>query len=138
MTMVDTHILLYVTVVLLILITLRSVFLKRNALQSNSVLAKTLQQLEVARAEIDKLKETEKKFHDFTTDLQQAEIATKMQQSRKMYHQPADELHPPEKYQYVHSLAQKGINASDIATILTISPHEADQLVNLANLSRNT
>ena len=137
MNITEPHILLFVTLILLITVTLRSCFLRRNMLRSNARINEIQQQLVDASEKIEKLEEIEKRFHDFNSDLQQAEIATRVQRSRHTFHQPAEEAEPPEKYRYIQSLARKGIGAADIATILTISTHEADQLVKLANLSRS-
>ena len=41
----------------------------------------------------------------------------------------------PERYRYVHRLAESGMAAEEIAEVLSISGHEARQLVNLARLA---
>jgi len=42
----------------------------------------------------------------------------------------------PERYSYIHSLAEKGLSVEEIASILTISTHEASQLVTLAKIAQ--
>ncbi len=134
---IDTEILLTITFFLCVLITIRSMYLRRLLIRDRTKLGEALIALECAAAELEKLRQMQKRFQNFKANLSQAELATKIQQPRLELSRKNGELRTPERYQYIHSLAEKGINASDIASILTISNQEADQLVALANLSRN-
>lgn len=42
----------------------------------------------------------------------------------------------PEKYQYATALAERGLEAEEIATILHLPKHEAEQVVGLARLAK--
>lgn len=137
MYIIDPNILLGITLLMLILVTFRSFFLRRAVQQASVKIASTVKKLQYTQKELDTLKEKEKSFNDFNNDLQQAEIATRIQRSRCASLKPAETPQPPERYRYIHSLTSKGIGATDIAEILAISSHEADQLVQLANLSRS-
>jgi len=137
MTHIDAEILLTITLSLCVLVTIRSMYLRKLLIRERTKLVETFTALDCAAAELEKLRQTQQRFQNFKTNLNQAELATKIQQPRLELSRKNGELRTPERYQYIHSLAEKGINASDIASILTISNQEADQLVALANLSRN-
>jgi hypothetical protein len=42
----------------------------------------------------------------------------------------------PERYRYIQSMTEKGLNAQDIAAMISISLHEATQLVTLTRMAR--
>jgi hypothetical protein len=136
MTTTYFEILIAISVLLSILVTLRSIYFRRRLVHYREKLGATLLSLEKANEEIARLHLIEQKFSTFKADLSQAELATKMQHSRMECNRQNNALRPPERYNYIHSMAQKGMTAADIATVLTISNHEADQLLALASLSQ--
>jgi DNA-binding NarL/FixJ family response regulator len=73
-------------------------------------------------------------FHQNLTD---AKITTRMQTPRLSLQTRADAPTAPERYRYVHRLAGNGMAAEEIASVLSISSHEARQLVNLARLAQS-
>lgn len=71
----------------------------------------------------------------FQKKLDEAEITTRLQQPRLSAQHNKERIKPPERYQFVRSMANNGLDAEEIATILSISTHEAEQLVNLSKLA---
>ncbi|BDD87352.1 hypothetical protein [Desulfofustis limnaeus] len=69
----------------------------------------------------------------FAADLSRAELATRFQHPR-LQQQDGGEAAVPERYRYVQRLSDSGMSAEQVAELLAISPHEAQQLVRLARL----
>lgn len=132
---INPEILLSITIVLLIGVTFRGIYLRKKVSYQTVLLADVHNQLNDAAITIENLQQIEKKYNTFSNDLKQAEIASKVQNKPRVLNQSSSDIRPPERYKYVHSMARQGITAGEIASILAISPHEADQLVALANLS---
>lgn len=131
------QLLLYLTLLLCITVTIRSFVLRRKVTRQNALLQTANARIEALDGEVAQLKVVEKRFHDFSKDLNQAELSTRIQRSRSAGAAWRSTGTPPERYQYIHSLNRKGIPSAEIASILAISPQEADQLVKLANLSQH-
>ena len=101
--------------------------------------AKLLQEADTALAQYEKkicdLQERSNQFREFQESLQQAEITTRLQKPRLSSQQVNSNTNPPERYRYVRSLAASGMSSHEIASVLSISIHEADQLVALAKIA---
>ena len=136
MALTYTEMLLSLTLVILIIATVRSIYLTRTIFNLEQKLSASQECSQNLSFENEKLRQVEKRFQSFKADLSQAELTTKMQHPRIGVGRSTQTIRPPERYQYVHSLAGKGIDSLEIASILAISPQEADQLVALAQLSR--
>ncbi len=130
-----TDMLFYITFSLLVIVSIRSVYLRMNILKLRKLHDEVYAQLDIATLKIEKLEHIEKKYNTFSSDLEQASMVSKTQHTPRVLNQTSREPQPPERYKYIHSLTQQGIAAAEIATILTISSQEADQLVALANIS---
>lgn len=135
MNFIATDLLLYLTLSILVIVSMRAIYLRKIISQQRSLQNATNAKLETALVKIEELKQIEKKYNTFSTDLEQAAISSKVQQTPRVLNSLNGNLRPPERYKYIHSLTQQGISSSEIATILAISSQEADQLVNLANIS---
>jgi cysteinyl-tRNA synthetase len=133
---INIEILVVTSLLLCVFVTVRSIYFRRLSQQHQEKLTATQQALQTADEELAELRLVARTFATFKADLAQAELSTKMQQSRLQFNRQYDNLRTPERYHYIHSMAQKGMTADDIAAILTISNQEADQLVALANLSQ--
>lgn len=137
MTLTYTETLLALTLVLLMAATLRAIYLAGTVSSLEQKLSSSQEYFETISAENEKLRQVEKRFQSFQADLNQAELTTRMQHSRMDAGRSTQTTRTPERYRYVHSLASRGIGSADIASILAISPREADQLVALAQLSNH-
>jgi len=135
MSVQELQIILACSILLSILVTIRGVYFRKKASKSASNLNDVLQALESANQKLLKLEEVEQRFNTFRKDLSSAELTTNMQVSRLKTAQNTEHLKIPERYTFIHPLSEKGVSSQDIASILTISTHEADQLVSLANLA---
>lgn len=75
----------------------------------------------------------------FSESLKQAEVTTTLQTPRTQRHSFSQ---PPEnkkqKYQHLQSLSASGMAASEIAAILSISNHEAEQMLSLAKIANKS
>ena len=71
----------------------------------------------------------------FSADLDQAALTTRLQYPRLRDYGSIAERTAPERYRYAHRLSRNGMEAEQIASLLTISEQEAQQLVHLSRLS---
>lgn len=72
----------------------------------------------------------------FSKNLREADkTTTRMQMSTSSYHARAATVTIPERYQYIRSLIHKGTKAAEIATLFSISRHEAEQLITLSQIN---
>jgi hypothetical protein len=118
------------TVALLKIFALR----KENRLLAEQ-LTETSVTLERTRNNLANILKQQEKTEDFENRLGEAELTTKLQHPRlRGHYSPERQRSSPEKYSYIPSLAKRGMSAEEIASILTISTHEARQLVTLAGI----
>jgi len=117
------------------LVTWRAIFFRRKADHQEKRLRKAEGTLADFEQKIHNLEERGHAYNAFQESLNLAEITTKLQKSRLSAQEYNHNMSPPERYRYVHSLAAGGMSSQEIASILSISIHEADQLVNLARLA---
>lgn len=105
----------------------------------NSLLAGRLSEvtgsLEDIRTSYGDLQERYRSSLEFQQNLSEAAITTRLQAPRLAARSRPDAMAAPERYRYVHRLAEGGMAAEEIAGVLSISDHEARQLVNLARLA---
>ena len=138
MSAINTHVLLILLALLLCSVaTWRSIIFKKKADQQAKLLAETNETLTEVRQKLTRLQEKDQKSNDFNKTLNQAEITTRLQKSRLSAQDYNRSMSPPERYRYVHSLAANGMSSHEIASVLSISIHEADQLVNLSRLAHS-
>ena len=100
-------------------------------------LTETTMSLERSRHNLTKLQEKHKKIFEFRSDLGKAELTHRAPKPQATDIQ-ALETHrnSPERYNYVQSLAEKGLSVDEIASILTISIHEARQVLALSKIAQ--
>jgi hypothetical protein len=136
MSTINTHVLLILLALLLCSVaTWRSIVFKKKADRQSKLLAEASETLEEVRKKLIILQGKDQKSNDFDKSLNQAEITTRLQKSRLSSQNYNRSLSSPERYRYVHSLAANGMSSNEIASILSISIHEADQLLNLSRLA---
>ena len=105
----------------------------RKAAKLSTKLSGALEKLANAHNEMQQLEQRYQETLLFQKNLNEAELTTRLQQPR-LSAQHGRHSSAPERYLYVRSLAQSGMEAEEIATILSISTQEAEQLVNLSRL----
>ena len=76
--------------------------------------------------------EAEDRGGDFAREYREAEIRASLQTAG------ATRTSPTEKYKYVACMADKGLDADDLAHSFGISSYEAEQLVNLSRLANGS
>ncbi|WP_163339264.1 hypothetical protein [Desulfopila sp. IMCC35008] len=101
--------------------------LSAKLLSTETNLLNTQQELLELRQKLDSTLEFQKSLHE-------AEITTRLQQPRLEVQHANSSVKAPERYHYIKSLSEKGMGAEEIANILSISAHEASQLVTLSRL----
>jgi len=110
--------------------------------KENKLLARQLTEttvtLELTKRQIGELQEKYAKINEFQNSLQVAELTTKFQKPRLNARNFAADNSPVGKYSSVQSLAQQGLSIEEIASILAVSTHEAQQLVNLSKLAQGS
>lgn len=123
---------------LLITATLLKVFAlkKENALLAEQ-LTETSVSLEKTRHSLEKLQQRQEERIAFRNDLDEAEESSRQhQQKTKEFQAVERKWAAPERYGFIHTLAAKGMSVEEIAAILTVSPHEARQVLNLAKIGQ--
>ncbi len=105
-------------------------------------LTETCQSLTMVRKRLESLREEEVENRRFQEEMAEAKLTTRLQQPRLVstLHgaagTPPAKGGAPERYRFVHSLAARGMSAADIASLLAISSHEAEQLLTLCRIAR--
>lgn len=115
-----------------------AIYYRRNASKKAKELSIMLEKLAIAHAEMQALQQRYQDSLEFQKSLNEAEITTRLQQPRLSAQQGYSRSGPPERYLYVRSLAQNGMSAEEISSILSISTQEAEQLVNLSKLANSS
>ena len=111
---------------------------KENKLLSHQLTETTIN-LELNLKKLRDLENRHNEIKEFQKSIEHAELTTKLQAPRlhaahgESTVNPAS--HAPEKYSYVRSLTEKGMSPEEIGTVLSISQHEARQLVALTMLT---
>lgn len=87
----------------------------------------------------EKLQKRHSDIAGFQKSLADAEITTTLQQPRihteNLSGSTALNNTAPEKYNFVHTLSEKGMDATEISSILSISQYEVQQIVNLRKIA---
>lgn len=109
-------------------------FYKKNSLLSSRLQA-TAKSLAIAEDELQTLKERLDQTRRFQANLSDAGLTTRLQQPRSVVRHEEGSARSPERYNYVRTLAQRGIKPEEIAAMLAISPQEASQLVSLSKIA---
>jgi hypothetical protein len=123
----------------LVLIFLLVLGRKKNQFLSQQLTETTIA-LEASRKKFDVLYEKHEMIKEFQNSLNVAELTTKLQkprleaQNKELDHSKSTSS----KYSNVQSLAKDGMSADQIASVLAISTHEAQQLVNLSKLAQGS
>jgi DNA-binding NarL/FixJ family response regulator len=98
-------------------------------------LTQTSNSYERIKKELEKVREQHDRITRFQNSLSEAELTTKLQQPRLASQISPTNGSTPERYRFVHSLLGQGMSTEEIAGILSVSNHEAQQLVTLAKLA---
>ncbi|BHH83390.1 hypothetical protein [Desulforhopalus sp. 52FAK] len=111
---------------------------KENILLSEQLTQATIS-LESNRKKLSDLQRRHEEITAFQKSIREAELTTSLQKPR-LYaahdeSRYSNNKNVPEKYSYIRSLTEKGMSVKEIATVLSISPHEANQLVTLTMIS---
>lgn len=81
------------------------------------------------------LKDSIKQNQTFSEKLKEISPHTsKLQMSRSSYQSQAASSSIPERYGWVAALAEKGAEAQEVAQSISVSRHEAEQLIKLSRL----
>lgn len=108
-------------------------------IKENRLLADQLTETTVSLAELkntmSQLQGRHERLHDFQNNLLTAEITTRLQKPRLENNNRSSVSTIPEKYSFIHTLIEKNMPAPDIASVLSISVTEAEQLVALSKLA---
>ncbi|MGB3212401.1 MAG: hypothetical protein WBB19_16990 [Desulforhopalus sp.] len=114
------------------------VMVKRENRLLSEQLTETTVSLELTRKKLNELQEKQENIVEFQNSLQVAELTTKLQKPRLNNQSFDSGTTTPEKYRFFQSLAQKGMSAEEIASILSISTHEAHQLLSLSKIAQGS
>lgn len=85
----------------------------------------------VSRKVTDNASEEKTERPDFNSNLALAELKARINKARP-------EVAAPDKYRYIISLVNQGLNHQQIAQVLQMGQGEAEQLVSLAHLRRRS
>lgn len=123
------------------LLCMGAVFKMVSIKNKNSVLVNKLSDasiiLERKDGELAALKKRYSTVLKFQNSLQVAELSTQLQAPRTSAQTTPKKSFAPEKYKYAQSLAEKGMSAEEIGSILTMSSHETNQLISLSRIAQS-
>ncbi len=105
----------------------RSFFLKKSTKLQSTAIENLQQKLAAVQAK-------EQEEMEFQKSLRHAELRTELMKTRSVYLEKKEHLEAPERYTYVNSMFQAGMEKKKIATALGISTHEINQLAKLVAL----
>ncbi|MGW8195625.1 MAG: hypothetical protein ACWGOX_15310, partial [Desulforhopalus sp.] len=114
----------------------KTLLLARNRSVLTRQLGDTTRRLEELETDFTALKTEHNRLRGFQHDLDKAELTVPRRQPEIRARERHGAGHPPEKYCYIRSLSEKGMDAREIASILAISRQEAEQLVTLTKIAR--
>ncbi len=126
---------LFISCVVCAVSTILAILLKKENSLLSRQLTETTVSLELTRRQMEDLQEKNAKIIEFQDSLHLAELTTQLQRPRlnaQNIDAPTESLG---KYSNIQSLTKKGMSAEQIASVLTISTHEAHQLINLSKLA---
>lgn len=133
--MIDNNlILISSTLALCILIFIRSIVLRKRAVDQSQLLTVQSQDLEELREKLNQQETIKNREESFLTNLKQAEVTTELQKPRSSFTHDRHNQRPPERYRYAQSMFQSGIQNEEIASALSMSGTEISQLLKLAKI----
>ena len=115
---------------------IKAISLKRQKEFFLFKLTETTDHLAELKKELKDVRKKHSKAEQFKESLTVAELTTQLQKPRLSAHASSATSSFPERYSFVHSLIQKKMSSDEIASILSISCHEAEQLVALSKLGK--
>lgn len=116
-------------IILLFLLKKKNTFLSKQLVQMTTMLQTTQKRL-------TRLQEAHDRIIEFQNSLNTAELTTMLQKPRLNGRSTASGHALAGKYSNILSLTQKGMSVDEIASVLAVSTHEAQQLINLSNLAQ--
>jgi len=125
-----------ITIILLVVVLGKAIILKKANTLLSQQLTETSNSLEITKKNLATLREKQQQLNEFHNNLSDAELSTRIHKSRTIGADTGRARTIPERYGYIHSLASKGLSSDEIASVLTISTHEARQLVALARIAQ--
>lgn len=122
------------TLLLCILIFIRSIVLRKQAVDQSVLLTLQTNDLEEMRKKLCEQEEIHIREESFHSNLKQAEVTTELQKPRTSLSHNRHSQRTPERYRYAHSMFQSGIQTEEIASALQMSGNEISQLLKLADI----
>jgi len=122
-----------------IFLILWTLLLKKKNKQLAEQLIETTITLQVTQKLLGELQDKQTQNNAFQESLSVAELTTKLQKPRldaQNYETTDSGSSAPGKYSNIQALAKQGMTVEEIASVLAISTHEAQQLVNLSKLAQ--
>jgi hypothetical protein len=119
--------------------TVLAIMLKRSNNNQGKLLAEMRATLEARQDNAenqDEQRESCRAGNIFDDNLRTAELTTRLQHPRLSMQQCGSSPATPERYRYIQSMVEKGMNAEEIAAMLSMSLHETTQLVTLIKMAR--
>jgi len=116
--------------------TVLMIMLKRSNNSQAKLLSEMQASLEVRQNNADDQEGNCRTANIFDDNLRTAELTTRLQQPRLTLQQCGYSAATPERYQYIRSMVDKGMSATEIAAMLSMSLHETTQLVALIRVTR--
>lgn len=117
------------------IMSITAMYYRSKAKKKGNEIVLALEKLAIAHTEMQALQQRYQDSLEFQKSLNEAEITTRLQQPRLSNQHGHKDSAPPERYRYVRSLAESGMSAEEISSVLSISTQEAEQLVNLSKLA---
>lgn len=123
-----------ITLLLSVIIFVRSIMLRRRLTAQSDLLTKQTEQLLDTQNKLLQNQELQTREIDFQSNLKQAEVITELQKPRSSFTHTRNGRRPPERYEYARSMFGAGMPTEEISSALRMSSDEISQIQELANL----
>ena len=114
----------------------KALTLKRKKDSLLRQLTEKISSFEQIKDQLKNLQEQHDRAKTFQNNLAAAELTAQFQKPRLSAPSSPVKNLTPEKYRLIHTLTQKNMSIDEIGSFLTISSHEAQQLVTLSKLAQ--
>jgi hypothetical protein len=130
---------LLISILFCIISTVLAIMLKRSNNNQEKLLAQMRTALEARQDNTENQNEQKdscQTVNIFDDNLRTAELTTRLQHPRLTVQHCGSSPTTPERYCYIQSMVEKGMNTEEIASMLSMSLHETTQLVTLIKMAR--
>lgn len=111
-------------------------FLLQDKRKKERLLEQKKRELTHLEQQFSMLLERHRQLKEFRNNMDEAALTTRLQAGR-LPHSSAASHHTSERYRFILALAEKGMESAEIASSLSVSHQEVEQVIALSSLSKS-